>query len=133
MAERKIDLGDDDGMVVVDFVVNGEKGSVTLDGVEVLALDAQELDGFEVLPPAVAIRNPLAFFARVIEIEHGSDGVDAQSIDVIHLQPEEGAGNEELAHFVAAEIENQRSPIEVLSLAGIGMLVESASIEKREA
>src|ERR1700674_715216 len=52
---------------------------------------AQEVDGFEVFAPTELIGNPFTLLARVVEIEHGSDGVDAKAVGVIFVQPEHGA------------------------------------------
>src|SRR6202171_4969785 len=52
---------------------------------------AQEVDGFEVFAPTELIGNPFTLLARVVEIEHGSDGVDAKAVGVIFVQPGHGA------------------------------------------
>ncbi len=46
---------------------------------------AQEGDGFQVLAPAIAIRRP--FRSTVVEIEHRSDGINPQPIDVVSVEP----------------------------------------------
>ena len=53
----------------------------------------EKVDGFEIFAAAESIGHPLAWFARVVEIEHGSDGVHAQAVDVIFVEPEERVGN----------------------------------------
>src|SRR5690348_4694746 len=42
----------------------------------------EEIDGLEIFAPAKAIGNPLAGFARVIEIKHRGYRIHAQAIDV---------------------------------------------------
>ena len=90
------------------------------DGVQLL----EERDGLEVLAAAVRVRHPLARLARVVEVEHRGDGVDAQPVDVELLEPVQGVGDEEVAHLVAPEVEHERAPVGVLALAGVGVLVE---------
>ena len=51
---------------------------------------------------------------------------------MIFVEPEERVADEEIAHFVAAEIENQRAPILVLALARIHVLVEIGAVEFRQ-
>ena len=56
--------------------------------VGVLAVDrlvevAQEGDRLEVLAAAVDVGDPLAFLARVVEVEHRGDRVHAQAVDVV--------------------------------------------------
>ena len=37
----------------------------------------EEIDGFQILPPAITVWNPFAAFARIVAVEHGGNGVDA--------------------------------------------------------
>ncbi len=53
----------------------------------------EEFDGFEIFAAAVPVGNPLAFLAGVIKIKHGGDGIHAEAVDVVFVQPEEGVGN----------------------------------------
>ena len=48
---------------------------------------------------------------------------------MILVEPEERVGDEEIAHFIAAEIENERAPILVLALARIHVLVKIGAVE----
>ncbi|PYT46153.1 MAG: hypothetical protein DMG45_00255 [Acidobacteria bacterium] len=75
----------------------------------------QKIDGVEVLATAVNVRDPLSRLSRIIEIKHRGDRIHAQTIDVIFVEPEEGVADKKIADFVAAEIENERAPILVLS------------------
>src|SRR5215831_1680549 len=51
-------------------------------------------DGVKIFAAAVLIGNPFALFARVIQIEYGSDRVHAESVDVVLVEPEERVGNQ---------------------------------------
>ena len=74
----------------------------------------QEGNRIEVLAPTVGIGHPLPFLAAVVEIEHRGHGIDAQAVDVHFLQPEHGAGEQEILHLVAAEIVDQGRPVETI-------------------
>ena len=89
----------------------------------------EELNRFEVFSPAEHVRHPLAVLARVVEVQHRRDRVDAQSVDVVDIQPEPRAGDEEVADFPASIVEDQRAPIRMESLARIRVLVAAGSIE----
>src|SRR4029078_8270645 len=52
--------------------------------------------------------------------------------DVILVEPEERIGDEEIAHFVAAEIKNERAPVLVLALARVHVCVEIGSVKRGE-
>src|SRR6266436_8438024 len=78
---------------------------------------AQEVDGFQVLAPAELVRNPFILLARVVEIEHGSDGVNAKAVGMIFVQPEHGARHEEAAHFAATAVKDESLPIGMEALA----------------
>ncbi len=92
----------------------------------------EEFDGVEIFAAAVLIGNPLAFLARIIEIQHGSDGIDAESVDVKLVQPEERVGDEEVLDFVAAIVVNESAPVGG-ALARVGVLVEMGAVELGEA
>ena len=49
------------------------------------------------------------------------------------VQPEERVGDEEVAHLVAAVVEDVRSPVGVLALARVGVLVERGAVEAGQA
>ena len=92
----------------------------------------EELDGFKVLAPAVPVGSPLAFFAGVIEVQHRSDRVDPQPVDVIRVDPEPGAGQQKIADLVAAVVEDVGVPIGVISLLRVRMFVKGRPVEPAE-
>ena len=92
----------------------------------------QERDRVEVLPAAVDVGQPLALGAGVVEVEHGGDGVDAQAVDVELVDPVQRVGDEEVAHFLAAEVEHEGAPVGLLAAARVGVLVERGAVELRE-
>ena len=49
------------------------------------------------------------------------------------IEPEESIGDEEVAHFVAAEIKVESAPVHLLALAWVSMFVKVSSIEICEA
>ena len=100
---------------------------------EHLRIDAPEqVDGVEVLPAAIFVRDPAALRPAVIEIDHRSDGIDAQPVDAIAVEPEQTVGEEEIGDLGAPVIVDQRVPIEMASLHRIGMLVQRRSVELTE-
>src|ERR1700751_3408223 len=78
------------------------------------------------------VRDPLAGFARVIEVKHRSHGVHTQTVDVIFVEPEERIADEKIAHFIAAKVKNQRAPILVLPLAWVEVFVKVGAVELGE-
>ena len=78
------------------------------------------------------VRHPFARLPRVIEVKHRGDRVDAQTVDVIFVQPEEAVRDEEIAHLVSAVIEDQRPPVAMFALARIGVFVKVGSVEQSE-
>ncbi len=89
----------------------------------------QERDGLQVLPAAVLVRDPFAFLAAVIQVEHGGHGVRADSVDVVFFQPENRAGNQEADDLVPAVIENERPPLLMLPLARVGVFIAGRPVE----
>ena len=78
------------------------------------------------------VRQPLAVFARVVEVEHRCHGVDPQPVDVELLEPVERVGDEEVAHLRVAEVEDVGAPVELLAAARVGVLVERLAVEPCE-
>src|SRR5262249_10131134 len=98
------------------------------DGVEM----AQEVDGFQMLAPAIDVGDPLAGGAAVVAIEHGGDSVDAQAVDVEMLQPMERARDQEALHLASPEIVDGSVPVLGETLARIEVLVEGSAVEARQ-
>src|SRR4030042_972867 len=99
---------------------------VLIDG-SVKAFD--EIDGVDIFPSSVLVRNPLAFLPPVIEVEHGGHGVDPQTVDMIFFEPEESAADEKGFDFVSPVIEDITLPVGMISLLGIGMFIETGAIK----
>jgi hypothetical protein len=89
--------------------------------------------GLQVFPAALFVGAPGAGLARVVEIEHRGDGVDAQGVDVEHLQPVDGVGQEHIDHLPTAEVVDGGVPVGLEALAGIGVLIERGSVEVGQA
>ena len=93
---------------------------------------AQEVDGLQVFASTVLVGNPLAFFAGVIEVEHGSHRIHSQSVNVVLVQPEHCARQQEAADFIAAVVEDVSVPVGMKPFAPVGVLVEMRAVEVRE-
>src|SRR4030095_564311 len=89
---------------------------------------AQERYCTEVFPAAVDVGNPLAVLAPVVEIEHRGDRIDAKTVDVLLVEPEQRARQQESAHLVAVVVENRAVPLGVETLPGVSMFVEIGAI-----
>src|SRR5690349_5665380 len=92
----------------------------------------QEGDGSLVLASTLLIRYPLASFARIIEIEHGGDGIDPQTVGMETLHPIERIVDEEGLNFGAAEIIDGGVPVGVEAAARVVMLIERGAVEMRQ-
>jgi len=95
------------------------------DGVQV----TQKIDSFQVFSATVFIWNPVTGFARVIQVEHGGDGIHPQAIQMKLLKPVDGAGEQEIAYLFTPVIEDQCSPVPVFSLARVFVLVKGAAVK----
>ncbi len=90
---------------------------------------AQKINGFQIFASAVFVWDPLALLSRIIEVEHGSDSVYPQAVDVIFVQPEEAAGEEKAAHFVAAVVEDEGFPVGMKTFARVGVFKQVRAVE----
>ena len=78
---------------------------------------AEEIDGIEIFASAKFVWNPFALFARIVEIQHGGDGVHPQAVDMVFVEPKHRARHQEAAHFGASVVEDVRLPVGMKSLA----------------
>src|SRR2546423_11554837 len=92
----------------------------------------QEGNRFEILAAAKFVGYPLTFLTAVIQIEHRRHRIDAQSIKMKFTQPVERVRDQEVAHFIAAVIEDVSAPIRMLTLARILMFIERGAIESSQ-
>src|SRR6185295_1094077 len=81
---------------------------------------------------AVTVGYPLAVATRIVEVEHRGHGVDAQSVDVVTVEPKERIADQKAAHLVPPIIKNITVPLGLHSLARIGMLENMGTIEISE-
>src|SRR6266550_3164776 len=89
----------------------------------------QEIDGIKIFAATKGIRDPLPFLARIVEIQHRSDGIHAQTVDVILVEPVERVCDEKIADLIASEVKNERAPIRLLALARVHVLVKISAIK----
>ena len=92
----------------------------------------EEGDRLAVFLAAVGVGQPLAGAARIVEVEHRGDGVDAQAVDMETIDPVEGVAIEEVGDLVTAEIIDRRVPVRMKALARVGVLVERRAVEARK-
>ena len=76
--------------------------------------------GDELREPGEALTDGANVGARPAKLERRAARGDAQSVDVVLVVPEQGVGDEVIAYFVAAVVEDLRSPVGVLALTRIG-------------
>ena len=83
----------------------------------------------QVFSPAKLVAHPLPRLAPIVEIQHGRDGIDTQTIDVKLFNPEQRVGQQEVAHFVSAVVENQRAPLGMFAQSRILMFITRGSVK----
>ena len=93
---------------------------------------AHEVDGFQVLAPAELVGHPLVRLARIVEVEHRGDRIDAQPVDMVAVEPEQRVGVQVVDDLAAAEIVDEGAPVLVEALARILVLVEGGAVEAAE-
>ncbi len=113
------------------FFRDGERTGLL--GIGCLIKLAQEAYSLQVFAATETIGNPFTGLARVVQVEHGGHRIDTQSIDMVLAQPENGAGNQEIAHLAPSIIKDVGAPFLMLALARIGVFVEMGAIEVAQA
>src|SRR5947209_17478185 len=90
---------------------------------------AYEVNGFEVLAPAVLVRSPAPGGATVVEVEHRGDGVNAKAVNVALAEPEERVCDEEVSDLVATVVEDEGAPVGMFTESRVCVLVQSRAVE----
>ena len=81
----------------------------------------------------VLVRNPLAVFTRVVAVNHGSNRVNADTVEAETFYPIQGVALQEVFHFVSAEVVNQGVPVLVVAFARIGVFVQRGAVKLGQA
>ena len=100
---------------------------------EYLVHAAQEMYSLKIFAAAEDVGDPFAMLATVIAIEHRSDGVDAQTVDPIVLNPEQRIADEIVENLASPEVVDQRTPVLMHAFARVGVFVKRVAVEATEA
>jgi hypothetical protein len=66
----------------------GESLRIGIIAIDSLVQVAQESNRIQVLPAAITVGNPFAFFAAIIQVKHRRHRIQAQSVNMIFIKPE---------------------------------------------
>src|SRR5262249_56696214 len=67
-----------------------------------------------------------------IEIEHGSDRIDAQTIGMIDVQPEQSAAEQKALHFLPSIVKHTGVPIGLDALAWVSVIIEVRAVKEAQ-
>ena len=93
----------------------------------------EKFDGFQVLVAAIAVCNPLAVFASIVQVQHGCNGIYTQSVYMELLNPVKCVSDQEVGNLVLFIIKDLGTPVRMLALARVCVLEERLSVKIREA
>src|SRR5215472_11122948 len=89
----------------------------------------KKIDGLKIFASSKFVWDPLALFARIVEVKHGGHRIHPQAIDMILVEQEHRARHQETADLCAPVIKNMGLPVGMEALARIGVLVEMRAVE----
>ena len=92
----------------------------------------QQRDGSDVFAPAELIGNPFSLLPAVIEIEHRGDGIHAQAVDMVSIQPKEPAVQKEVSDLDAIVIEDAAVPVRMVAEPWVRMVIEMRAVKLGE-
>ena len=92
---------------------------------------AQEVNGLEVFPAAEAVG--LELLPIIVQVQHGSNCIDSNPVDVKIGKPIAGVGDEEGLHLRLAVVVDPGRPVRVLVHHGVGELVAAFAVELKQA
>ena len=91
---------------------------------------AQKLNGFQILPTAVFVGDPLSRLAAVIAIDHRGHRVDPQRIDAEAFDPVQRVTHQVVADFPTSVVVDQGIPVLVIPLARIAVLIQRSAVKR---
>src|SRR3990172_4182568 len=103
--------------------------NIGMPAIDLFIQPPEERDGLEVLLAPVLVGDPLAFLARVVKVEHGSHTVDPDAVNVVLLEPEQGAAPQKGTDLVPAVVEDVALPVRVKAFLRVRVLVEMRAVE----
>ena len=86
-------------------------------------------NGFKIFVATMNIRNPFAFLARIVEVQHRGDRIHADTVGMVFLYPEKTTADEKIPDEFAAVVVYERVPVRMPAAARIGMLEQGCAIE----
>ena len=110
------------------FLIIPCNASTNLSAVELF----EKGDCFQVVTVSVNIGIPFTGFSAVVEVEHRSHGVNANTVNVVASDPIIGAGNEEALHLGSANVKSPRSPALVLDSVGGAVFIKGRAVKLAE-
>ena len=75
----------------------------------------------------------LALIARIIQIEHRGNRIDANAVDVVNVKEKHRAGNQKTDHLGTAIVEDQRAPLGMMALHWIFMFIKTGPVKTGKA
>ena len=81
---------------------------------------------------AKLVRNPLPILSRVIEVEHGRDGINAYAVEMKLVDPHMRAADEKRAYLGSPIVEDRSVPIWMVAAFWVAVFVEGFSVELGE-
>src|SRR5258708_39361992 len=82
--------------------------------------------------PAVTIRHPFTLTPPIIKIQHRGDRIDAETVDMVFVKPEQGIADQKTLDLMASIVEHEGIPVRLLGLPRIGVLIKMRTIEIAE-
>ena len=93
---------------------------------------ADEIHRLKVFIATVLIRQPLTFLTRIVQIKHRGHGINPQRIDMELIDPVQSAADQIVDDLTPSIIENQSTPVSVLTFAGILMFIQGRAVKATE-
>ena len=112
------------------FLSDGQNAGES--GVQIMVKAFEELDCLEVPVAAVDIGHPAAVLLAVIQIQHRSDRIDSETVDMVPVHPVCSRRNQEGHDLTAAIVKDHRTPVRVFTLTGIGVFIAGCTVKPSE-
>ncbi len=93
----------------------------------------EKFNCLQILVTAKLIRQPLTVLLAVVQIQHGSHRIHADTVHMELLQPEQRIGDQEILYLQLAVVEDLGTPIRMLPAPWVRMLIDTSAVKTAQA
>ena len=90
---------------------------------------AEKFNGLQILVFPIFVGNPFTVISSVVQIQHGGNGINAESVYMIKIDPVKGVRDQKVFYFIFCVIEYLGAPVRMFSLSRISIFIKRFAVK----